>query len=736
MTETTSVVRLSRAPVRALRLFSPALAVWALCPSLFAQRSETTHWWESEPLRIVDVVTSFDQLTQRSPADWATAKAEQFYNAEHFEVMNLIRGLDDQGFFFSSRAAGRQNEDYLRRYLPEAKKRGIRVMIYFNVHWYTREFGEKHREWLQMREDGTPLSDVYTTGTSFCVNSPWREWVFQVLRDLCAYPIDGIFYDGPIFFPDTCYCRWCQEKYGRIHGGKLPAKNVRKGKPARDLLEFQAASLDDFLRDSRQIIKAVNPEIAFYMKGGERGGNWATARLNRVLIKEQDILGSEGGFIGGDLTRTPVWKPGVTARLLESQSAGKPRVIFSAAGHKPWTFSLLPEAELRLLYAGTVANAAGVWFGMWPFEFDQPEMRAIAEMNRYLAKNAAYYQETRSEAQVALVWSDTTANFYSGSDAQLLELDRVQQRSEAGNLNAEFSGCADALIRTQVPFDVVDDTTLEQKDLKRYKVVVLPNVACMGEKVSARLADYVRQGGGLLATFETSLYDETGGRRPELALSRVLGISSANRIVGPKRWDFMKPQAKSPLLKGLQREFIPSPPYHLKVKLEGGDELLRFTRPLTGVYDGIPVLSEDPALIDRRFGKGRAVYFAGDLGNGINGFHLGEFIRLLANAVREFAPPPVLLENAPSSVEVVLRSQQQGKRLLLHLVNFTGEMTRPIQRITPLQDVGVTLSGWREARRVYTLVNPLEIQARIVGDNALHFVLPRVAEYEVVVIEK
>jgi len=51
----------------------------------------------------------------------------------------------------------------------------------------------------------------------------------------------------------------------------------------------------DYLRESRQVLKAVNPEIAFYMNGGVRGGNWATARLNRELIAEQDILGSEGG---------------------------------------------------------------------------------------------------------------------------------------------------------------------------------------------------------------------------------------------------------------------------------------------------------------------------------------------------------------------------------------------------------------------------------------------------------
>ncbi len=715
-----------------------AMLIGLFCSTGWPQEQNTagTHWWEAEPLRIIHVVTSFNELTAQTPSQWALRKADHAYNSEHFDVMNMFKGLDDQGFFFSSRMAGKKNEDYMARYMPEAKKQGLRVMIYFNVHWYTREFGEKHRDWLQTKEDGTPLAGVYTTGTDFCVNSPWREWVFQILRDLCAYPIDGIFFDGPIFFPETCYCRYCQEKYKQLHGTALPSKKERRGPAAQELLMFQAGSLTEFLRDSRKILKAVNPEIAFYMNGGERGGNWATARLNRMLIQEQDILGSEGGFIGGDLNRVPIWKPGVTARLLESQSAGKPRVIFSAAAHKSWTFSILPEPELRLLYAGTIANAAGVWFGMWPEELELPEMSALVEMNRFLKKNNAYYQNTKSEAKVALVWSDTSANFYSGSDAQLLELERVPQRSEVGNLNGEFSGFAHALIRSQIPFDVIDDQSLLEGNLGKYRAVLLPNVACMSDRVASRLQEYVREGGNLVATFETSLYDETGNRRKDMALAEVLGVSSNNHIVGPKRWDFMKARGKNPLTDHLHRDLIPSPFYHLQVKPVGGEVLLQFTKPLTGVYDGIPVLSDDPAMVERRFGKGRVVYFPGDMGNGIQNFHLGEFYDLLSQAVRRMAPSPVVLENAPASIEMVLRSQQDGKRLLLHLINFTGEMVRPIRRIVPLQNLRISMQSSGGKHSIRSLMGSEVLQAKSVTKDRMTFVLPLLKEYEVIVIEK
>ncbi len=713
-----------------------SIAIALLCGALRAplqcQTRDARPWWQNEPLRIIDVVTSFDELNRHTPAEWAERKAAQGYNLEHLEVMNLVKGLDDAGWHFRSKIASKQHPDFLRAYLPEAKKRGIRVMVYFNVHWYTREFGERHAEWRQVRENGKPLDGVYVTGTDFCVNGPWREWVLQVLRDLAAYPIDGIFLDGPIFFPDTCYCRYCARKYEKLHGAPLPSKKVRIGTGARDLLQFQADSLAEFLRDCRTVLRTANPGIALYMNGGERGGNWATGRLNRILIGEQDLLGSEGGFIGGELMRTPVWKPGVTARLLETQAGGKPRVIFSATQHKPWTFSILPAAELRLLYAGTIANAANVWFGMWPSEFDLSEMGAIAEMNRFVERNAAYYRGTRSEAKVALVWSDTTASHYEGADAQLLELDRVERRTDVGNLNGEFAGFAEALVRSHVPFDVIDDVTLERESLDRYSAIVLPNVACMSTAVAERLRRYVQNGGGALATFETSMYDETGVLRPDFALARLFGISAAGHIVGPKRWDFMKAAGADPLLGGVVRALIPSPVYHVQVKPREARTVLRFTKPLTGVYDGMPVVSDDPALLVRDYGKGRAIYFAADLGNGMNTFRLPEFLRLIGNAVKTLAPSAVTLENTPASVEVVLRSQPN--RRLLHLVNFTGEMTRPIERVMPLHDVRVVLAGVNNVKRVYTLAGGRELPHSTSG-SAVTFTIPTVGEYEVAVIE-
>ncbi len=704
----------------------------AAAASLAAQ----TSWWDREPLRIIDLTTSISRIDEFDPAALAARKAELGYNAEHLEVMGMPAGMDDRHFYFQSKVTSNSNPDFLRAYIPEAHKRGIRVFIYFNVHWYTVAFAEAHPDWRQMRENGKPLDGVYDTGADFCVNTPWRKWCFQVLRDLAAYGIDGIFYDGPVYRPDTCYCRYCREKFRARFGREMPPKSKRRGQQFKDLLDFQAASLADFLHDSRQVLKSINPQIALYMNGGVRGANWATGRLNRVLVGEQDLLGSEGGFIGSDLTRVPLWKPGLTARLLESQAPDKPRVIFSAASHKPWTFSVLPGPELRLLYADSIANAASVWFGITPFEFNQPEMEPLATMNSFLRSNARYYSGTRSEAKTAVVWSDTTANFYSGAGAQLIDVDTVARTSNVGNLDGEFSGVTEALLRAHVPFDVIDDVTLERDPLARYGAIFLPNVACMSDKAAARIRDYVRAGGALFATFETSLYDDAGVRRKDFALADVFGAADAHRLAGPRRWDFMRPASQDGLLDGIRREMIPSPEYYVAVTAHDARPVLRYTAPLVGRYDGVPAANDDPALLVNSFGKGKAVYFTGDFGNMIAAFHTPELLDITANAVREMAPPAFELAGAPGSVEAVLRSQENGSRLLLHLVNFTGEMTRPIRQVVPLDHVVVRFHDGAPIRKAYTLMGHQAITARKTAPGKIELPLPPLSEYEVLVIER
>jgi hypothetical protein len=110
-------------------------------------------------------------------------------------------------------------------------------------------------------------------------------------------------------------------------------------------------------------------------------------------------------------------------------------------------------------------------------------------------------------------------------------------------------------------------------------------------------------------------------------------------------------------------------------------------------------------------------------------------MQLVSNAGREMAVPTIDVQNAPSSVELVVRTQNDGRRTLVHLVNFTGEMTRPIRHVVPISNVHITLAPGIHASKAFTLWEhrPITITRDKAGNRQA--VIPRLNEYEVLVLE-
>ena len=63
-------------------------------------------------------------------------------------------------------------------------------------------------------------------------------------------------------------------------------------------------------------------------------------------------------------------------------------------------------------------------------------------------------------------------------------------------------------------------------------MLTLPNVAILSDEQCRQLRDYVRAGGALMGSFETSLYDENLKPRADFGLADVFGIGKAGDAVG------------------------------------------------------------------------------------------------------------------------------------------------------------------------------------------------------------
>ena len=49
--------------------------------------------------------------------------------------------------------------------------------------------------------------------------------------------------------------------------------------------------------------------------------------------------------------------------------------------------------------------------------------------------------------------------------------------------------------------------------IDHFKLLILPNIAALSESQCQQIKDYVDRGGSIMATFETSLYNEKGEKR-------------------------------------------------------------------------------------------------------------------------------------------------------------------------------------------------------------------------------
>ena len=700
--------------------------------------SSSLPWWKHEPLSILELADPLHVAAHGRDAFEPRRVVERMrqLNATAAHVFPLGCHLDGNVLFFRhhSPTDPPMRFDYLAEWLEHSTPAKLRTIVYFNVHSVKGAHARKHPQWQQRRFDGSPKEDVYNIESTFCVNSPWRQWVFDRLRELCAYPIDGIFFDGPVFFPECCYCDHCRAQFEARYGGAMPASEALADPLYAEWVEFRADSIAAFMRDSRDVIKSIRQDILFYCNANPLQPARLTARDNRKLADVQDILASEGGFLGGDLmTDSPIWKVGMNAKLLETQARGLsrsqpiPHLVFDSIIHTPWTYSTLPAAEARLLWSSSVAHGAGTWMSAYKDAMDRPAVSAVGPMYDLARRHRDALFNTRSAANVAIVVSATTLNYYAGADVPHTDFTAARCDDRPGNVTRELYGWYHALWTSHVPFDVIDEVTIEREDLSRYRAVVLPNTACVSDQFVNRMRAFVERGGVLLASLQSGFFDECGRQRSVPALDEVLGVrrNADAAVRGPRRWDYLFDRASGAC--------IPSPAYAIEATSAGDTQILHtFSRPLADRYADLPQDSGAPAVTRHPFGQGSTFYFACDIGAAMWQWRIPEHLAMVRDAVARLIDPPLRLRGAPPCVDMSLRRDARGDSLFVHLVNYNGGMTRPIERVLPIHDLIVEVKC--RPRAGMSLLSSESLEATSDGQWT-QFKLPVLTEYEVIKLE-
>ncbi|MDO9541839.1 MAG: hypothetical protein Q7J98_05900, partial [Kiritimatiellia bacterium] len=162
--------------------------------------------------------------------------------------------------------------------------------------------------------------------------------------------------------------------------------------------------------------------------------------------------------------------------------------------------------------------------------------------------------------------------------------------------------------------------------------------------------------------------------------------------------------------------------------------LAKFNEPIGLSYQKLAGISKYPAILSAKRGKGQVVYICAPLFETYKKFSLNDHLQLIDDLVRIAygGGAKLLVEtNAPGSLAIEARKNERG--LMLHLVNVTGDMKRPMGDIISLRDIKISVRT--KCKKVTALYAGEKIGFQKQADR-VEFVVPKIGEYEIVVLER
>jgi hypothetical protein len=625
-----------------------------------------------------------------------------------------------------------------------------------------------HPDWRRVSDKSGEVPNVdlekNPAGGMLCLLGPYGNYLNDLLAEITEkYRVDAWSFDG-LHYAGVCYCEHCRRDFKKETGGDIPAVNLND--PAfRRYQHWADRRMEDLIRRMQVRLKGINPECALvtWTTNAGRFGHFRDiprnmpARMNLLLdAPDQEFWLDEtnrGATVVPAIANAYIW------------ACTNHRVAFSEpylmSHGNPYGKDSFPRHEVvrRMMLACT--HGASPSLAVRQPDFLQPGADAGLEA---LKARKPWLTHKSPEPWGAIVLSDNTRVLY-GRDPGLVE-DRYL---------AHVFGTFRAVLEDHLPVTLICDWNLCDEDLSKYKVLILPNTACLDDAQVAAIRKYVQNGGGLLASLDTSMCNEFGDVRPDFALSDVLGVHPAGRAqnssakeeldvnfaknLDPAYWLNRKNAfslyvpADSPLsspklreLIGLDQVVFKGP--NLNVTPVEVDPAKPAGSPLTLAATSVPFsdgqAERKPAITTRLYGKGRVVYFAAGLDHGYYSYSYPFERVLLTNAMKWAAncPPPVEVA-APMCVHATaFRQNKDGERLLVHLfndVNTTAFHALPTDDVPlreetiPIHDIVISVRGTNvKSATQQPEDKPLDVQ---VDGDVTKITVPVLDVHSIVVIE-
>ena len=688
--------------------------------------------------------------------------------AKHGVTISEMGFVDPFYAYYDSKLLKRRSPhvppERLTKDIEEYKRLGVRILGVYPP-CLQGEVYETHPEWRRIDTNTTTIPQIdmqkFPHGGMLCLLGPYGDFFIDILAeivtqfpDVDAFSFDGLHYGG------VCYCQHCRSSFREETKSEIPNPDLNDS-AFRRYQHWADRRMEDLVRRMQVRLKSIKPTIALvtWTTNAGRWGHFLSiprnmpTRMNLLLdAPDQEFWLDEsnrGTTIVPAFANAYIWAT-TNHRVAFSEpyilSHGNPYGKDSFPAH---------EIERRMMLALTYGACPSIAV-IQPKYLQQELYACMDEVQR----RKPWLTQKQPEPWAAMLMSDNTRNFYGRSAG------RVEERYMANVL-----GTFRAAQEEHLPLTVINDWNLNPTDLARYRVLILPNAACLDDAQTAAIDEFVRKGGGLVASLDTSLFNEYGDPRDNFSLAKVLGVDYRGlpdqnpttqgqeldvnfaKSIGPDYWEKRKSvfdfrqNVDSFLNQGKMKTYIGGDPVTFKgpaVKVSIHDPEAKVVGSLTDKAGGNSPMF--PGIISRTHGKGRVVYFAGGL-DAAYYLYAYPYQRLaLVHATRwaTSAPEPVKIK-APMCVHsTIMRQQTKGDdRLIVHLysdLNTTAAHAFPNddvplrEEVVPIHDIQVTFGPQYVLSRVHLEPEGTDLESRNTPDGT-SVTVPRLDVHTMVIAE-
>jgi len=629
------------------------------------------------------------------------------------------------------------HENFYAEMLDGCKKQNIVVLARTDPHATYQDVYEAHPDWISVDANGKkrPHPD-YPGMWLTCTLGPYNfEFMTDVTREIVEmYDVEGIF-SNRWTGNGMCYCEHCVMNFRAAYKEDLPRNHDPRNPVYRSYLKWEQARRFELWNLWDAEIRKVRPNARYIANSG--GGALSGLDMKKVGELSPTLFADRQCR---ERVMVP-WANGKNGKEYRSTLGNKAiGGIFNVGIVSPyrWLNSTKSAEETRIWVQDGVANGLRPWFNMVSGQLhDRRGLKVIEDLYVWHHKNERYLRNTEPIARVGVVYSQQTAEYYAGAaDARRLVEDPQL-------------GFYQALIEARIPFEMVHDHMLTAENISRYKTLILPNIAALSDAQCEQLREFVRKGGSLVATHETSLCDENGELRQDFGLADLFGasfLSRANTKVALQN-TYLYPEKSSPqyaaLLQGMEdADTLIGGTWLLNVKAHAGIHapLLRIPAvpnlPMEKTF--WPAEKSDiPDVFMNQVGAGRVVYFPWDIDRVYWEVMAYDHARLIINAIK-------WATNEPSPLRMTGKGMfdatvwKQKDSMTVHLVNLTNPMAmRPQMHElipSPPQSIEVDLPSGHKVTKVHSLATEKPVRHTLTG-KTLKFQIDSVLDYEVVAID-